>query len=66
MYLGDIYTVSVNIAGLPGMVVPCGFDGKGMPIGVQYIGKQFDEKTLIRAAYTFEQNTEYHKMRAKL
>lgn len=66
MYLGDIYTVSANIAGLPGMVVPCGFDGKGLPIGLQLIGKPFDESMLLRVGYTFEQNTGYHKQRPKI
>jgi len=61
MYLGDIYTVSVNIAGLPGLVVPCGFDGNGLPIGLQLIGKAFDESTLLRVGFTFEQNTDYNK-----
>jgi len=61
MYLGDIYTVSVNIAGLPGLVVPCGFDSKGLPIGLQLIGKPFDESTLIQVGYTFEQNTDFNK-----
>ena len=55
MYLGDIYTISVNLAGLPGMTVPCGLDSKGLPIGMQLIGDCFKEKTLIRAAYTYEQ-----------
>ncbi len=55
MYLGDIYTVSVNLAGLPGISVPCGKDSKGLPIGVQLIGDHFQEKKLIRAAYTYEQ-----------
>lgn len=64
MYLGDIYTVSVNIAGLPGLVVPCGLDSAGLPIGLQLIGKPFDESTLLRAGYTFEQNTGYHDLRA--
>ena len=54
MYLGDIYTISVNLAGLPGMTVPCGLDSKGLPIGMQLIGDCFKEKTLIRAAYTYE------------
>ena len=54
MYLGDIYTISVNLAGLPGMSVPVGKDGKGLPIGMQLIGNVFEEKTLIRAAYTYE------------
>ena len=55
MYLGDIYTISVNLAGLPGICVPCGNDKNGLPIGVQLIGDCFSEKTLIRAAYTYEQ-----------
>lgn len=54
MYLGDIYTISVNLAGLPGMTVPVGKDGNGLPIGMQLIGNAFEEKTLIRAAYTYE------------
>lgn len=58
MYLGDIYTISVNLAGLPGMSVPVGKDGKGLPIGMQLIGNSFQEKTLIRAAYTYECATE--------
>lgn len=55
MYLGDIYTVSVNLAGLPGITVPCGMDDKGLPIGMQLIGDCFSEKKLFRAAYTYEQ-----------
>ncbi len=55
MYLGDIYTISVNLAGLPGISVPCGTDAKGLPIGLQLIGDCFQEKKLIRAAYTYEQ-----------
>ena len=54
MYLGDIYTISVNLAGLPGMTVPVGKDKNGLPIGMQLIGNAFEEKTLIRAAYTYE------------
>ena len=54
MYLGDIYTVSVNLAGLPGITVPCGRDEKGLPIGMQIIGNCFEEKKLIRMAYTYE------------
>lgn len=56
MYLGDIYTISVNLAGLPGISLPCGKDDKGLPIGMQLIGDCFQEKKIIRAAYTFEQN----------
>ena len=55
MYLGDIYTISVNLAGLPGISVPCGQDSNGLPIGMQIIGDCFKEKNSIRAAYTFEQ-----------
>lgn len=54
MYLGDIYTISVNLAGLPGISVPCGKDSKGLPIGLQMIADSFEEKKLIRAAYAFE------------
>lgn len=54
MYLGDIYTISVNLAGLPGITVPCGMDSKGLPIGVQLIGDCFQEKKLLRMAYTYE------------
>ena len=56
MYLGDIYTISINLAGLPGISVPCGTDSKGLPIGMQLIGDCFKEKTLIREAYTYEQS----------
>ena len=55
MYLGDIYTISVNLAGLPGISVPCGRDDQGLPIGLQLIGDCFKEHTLIRTAYTYEQ-----------
>ena len=61
MYLGDIYTVSVNLAGLPGISVPCGVDSKGLPIGLQLIGDCFKEKNIIRAAYAFEQTREYSR-----
>lgn len=63
MYLGDIYTVSVNLAGLPSMVVPCGFDKEGLPIGMQLTGKAFSEKELLNVGYTFQQATDYHKKR---
>ncbi len=58
MYLADIYTISVNLAGLPGISVPCGTDSKGLPIGAQMIANSFEEKKLFRAAYTFEQARE--------
>ena len=59
MYLGDIYTISVNLAGLPGISLPCGTDSKGLPIGLQLIGDCFAEKKLIRTAYAYEQTREY-------
>ena len=59
MYLGDIYTVSVNLAGLPGITVPCGTDGKGLPIGMQLIGDCFQERKILRAAHAYEQTREY-------
>ena len=61
MYLADICTVSVNIAGLPGISVPCGVDSKGMPIGMQLIGNYFAEETILNAAYTYEQATKFRE-----
>ncbi|MBP3596954.1 MAG: Asp-tRNA(Asn)/Glu-tRNA(Gln) amidotransferase subunit GatA [Clostridia bacterium] len=61
MYLADICTVPVNIAGLPGMSVPCKVDSNGLPIGFQLVGKAYDEETIFRAAYTYEQNTSFRK-----
>lgn len=61
MYLGDIYTVSVNLAGLPGISLPCGYDRNGMPVGLQLLGNAFDEKAIIRAAYAFEQTRSYQR-----
>lgn len=59
MYLGDIYTVMVNIAGLPSAAIPCGFDSEGMPIGMQLIGKPFGETEILRAAHCFESATDF-------
>ena len=61
MYLADICTVSVNIAGLPGISVPCGVDSQGMPIGMQLIGNKFQEETILNAAYTYEQSTKFRE-----
>jgi len=61
MYLADICTVPVNIAGLPGMSLPATVDSKGMPIGIQLVAKHFDEETIIRAAYTFEQEVKFRE-----
>ncbi len=61
MYLGDIYTVSVNLAGLPAISVPCGVDAKGLPIGLQLIGDCFQEKKIIQAAYAYQQIRRYQR-----
>ena len=66
MYLSDVCTLPVNVAGLPGLSIPCGFDSKGLPIGLQLIGKAFDEETLLRVAYTFERATDFHTRRPTL
>ena len=60
MYLGDIYTVSVNLAGLPGVTVPCGFGANGMPVGMQLIGDTFTEDKLVKVAYAFQKETDFH------
>ena len=61
MYLSDIFTISVNLAGVPGISIPCGFTSNSLPIGLQIIGKHFDEETVLMAAYAYEQSTEWHK-----
>lgn len=66
MYLQDICTVPLNLAGLPGISIPCGRSSQGMPIGLQIIGKALDEETILRAAYTYEQSQDYHKEMAPL
>jgi aspartyl-tRNA(Asn)/glutamyl-tRNA(Gln) amidotransferase subunit A len=63
MYLSDIFTISANLAGLPAIAVPCGFSRDGLPIGMQLIGKPFDEATVLRAAYAYEQATQWHLKR---
>lgn len=63
MYLSDIYTIMVNLAGLPALSVPCGFDTAGLPIGLQLIGKPWDEEQLLRTAHAYEQATSWHKER---
>ncbi|MFQ5592851.1 MAG: Asp-tRNA(Asn)/Glu-tRNA(Gln) amidotransferase subunit GatA [Anaerolineae bacterium] len=65
MYLSDIFTLSVNLAGLPGVSVPCGFSN-GLPVGVQFIGRPFEEATLLRVAHAYEQATEWHARRPAL
>lgn len=66
MYLSDIYTIPVNLAGLGGISIPCGFSKNGLPIGMQLIGKPLDESTLLRIAYAYEQATEWHKMKPQI
>ena len=61
MYLSDVYTVSVNLAGLPGLTVPCGFDGDGMPIGAQLIGPQYSDADVLNVGYAYQSHTDYHK-----
>ncbi|MBI1870337.1 MAG: Asp-tRNA(Asn)/Glu-tRNA(Gln) amidotransferase subunit GatA [Chlamydiae bacterium] len=63
MYLSDIFTISANLAGIPGISIPCGFSKEGLPIGLQILGKHFDEATILKVAYAFEQATEFHKKR---
>ncbi|MBP1970410.1 aspartyl-tRNA(Asn)/glutamyl-tRNA(Gln) amidotransferase subunit A [Virgibacillus natechei] len=66
MYASDIITIPVNLAGLPGISVPCGFSEEGLPFGLQIIGKHFDEGTIYRAAHAYEQATDHHKKRPQL
>jgi aspartyl-tRNA(Asn)/glutamyl-tRNA(Gln) amidotransferase subunit A len=66
MYLSDVFTVPVNLAGIPGISLPCGFSSAGLPIGLQIIGKPFDEETILRVAYAFEQQTNYHRRKPSL
>jgi aspartyl-tRNA(Asn)/glutamyl-tRNA(Gln) amidotransferase subunit A len=66
MYLSDIYTISANLAGLPAISIPCGFTSKGLPVGLQILARPFNEEMLFRVAYTYEQNTEWHKMKPKI
>ena len=65
MYLSDVYTVSVNLAGLPGLSMPCGFDSGGLPIGAQLIGPHFGEEKLLNAAHAFQLDTDFHKRMPK-
>jgi aspartyl-tRNA(Asn)/glutamyl-tRNA(Gln) amidotransferase subunit A len=66
MYLSDIFTISVNLAGIPGLSIPCGFTGDNLPIGLQLLGKHFDEASILHTAFAYEQATEWHKKRARL
>jgi len=66
MYLSDIFTISVNIAGIPALSMPCGFTKSGLPVGLQIMGRPFGEESVLRAAYAFEQATEWHKRKPDL
>jgi len=66
MYLSDIFTISVNLAGVPAISIPCGYTSEGLPIGFQVIGKHFDEETVLRVSYAYEQSTDWHKKRPGL
>ena len=61
MYLSDIFTISCNLAGLPGISIPCGFTKNNLPIGMQLLGKPFDEETLLSAAHQYETKTSWHR-----
>ncbi len=66
MYLSDIFTISANLAGIPAISMPCGFTEGKLPVGLQILGKHFDEERILQAAYAYEQATEWHKMRADI
>lgn len=66
MYLSDIFTISVNLAGVPAISIPCGYTSEGLPLGFQVIGKHFDEETVLRVSYAYEQSTDWHKKRPGL
>ncbi len=66
MYLSDIYTISVNLAGIPAISIPCGFTKKGLPVGLQILAKPFNEEMLFRVAYTYERSTPWHRMKPNI
>ena len=66
MYLSDIFTLTMNLAGVCGVSIPCGFDAAGLPIGMQLMGAAFQETTVLRAAHVFQQNTRWHLARPPL
>jgi aspartyl-tRNA(Asn)/glutamyl-tRNA(Gln) amidotransferase subunit A len=66
MYLNDVFTIPADMAGVPAVSVPCGFTAAGLPLGLQLIGKTLDEATVLRAAYAYEQATDWHRRRPEL
>ena len=66
MYLGDIYTIAVNLAGLPAISAPCGFDANQLPIGLQLIGNYWREAQLLNIAHQYQQQTDWHSQRAPI
>jgi aspartyl-tRNA(Asn)/glutamyl-tRNA(Gln) amidotransferase subunit A len=61
MYLSDIFTISCNLAGLPGLSIPCGLTKNKLPIGLQFLGRPFDETTMLRAAHHYQKSTDWHQ-----
>ncbi len=66
MYLTDIYTISMNLAGVPAISIPCGFTSNNLPVGIQFIGKHFDEESILKIAYVYEQSTDWHRRKPVL
>ena len=66
MYLNDLYTIPANLAGLPGMSLPCGFDGKGLPIGLQLVGNYFSEAKMLNVAHQYQRVTDWHRLHPSL
>jgi aspartyl-tRNA(Asn)/glutamyl-tRNA(Gln) amidotransferase subunit A len=66
MYLSDIFTISVNLAGVPAISVPCGFTAQSLPVGLQFIGKHFDEESVLKTAYAYEQSCDWYRRKPSL
>jgi aspartyl-tRNA(Asn)/glutamyl-tRNA(Gln) amidotransferase subunit A len=66
MYLSDVYTIAANLAGVPAISIPCGFDNKGLPVGLQILAPPFQEEKLLRIARMYESQTDWHKRRPPL
>ena len=62
MYLDDLYTIPINLAGLPGMSIPCGFGAGGLPVGLQIVGNYWDEARMLAAAHAYQQATDWHTL----